>query len=384
MKATKIMKGIAAAAALSCMLTVTAFAEESAAVLPSAPMATLSQKGYVSITLPTEEWKEVASDEACVVFSNGSSIITFDYYSRDAKVPMTEVPAGDNVYYHRSVDVCKDLQLVFEAHSESEVDFMQMKNAIANAVVNTSLLPKEVVSHEIVEDNYSIEAADYIAYVVADELNIRPEGSSNGAPIGTLYYAGEVHVTGTVLLNGAANGWVRIDCNGGNGYVSTSFLSDTAPSVKVEETEAASSSSSSAASVTKYPLTFSQISDRISYTASLYRLDGTPLKLYALTDGSMIDMNGYPAYGYADGAYQLYSGEIVFEFDPTTTTLDEFVGDEDSYEENVSKTVFQDDGSYWNIYKKPDGTWYDIYGNQFWMNEAGIWFNLTDHSEWYE
>ncbi len=55
--------------------------------------------------------------------------------------------------------------------------------------------------------------------VTADEVNVRPDASSDNDPLGTLTYGT------TVTVKGEQDGWIIIDYNGQDGYVYSDFLS---------------------------------------------------------------------------------------------------------------------------------------------------------------
>lgn len=89
--------------------------------------------------------------------------------------------------------------------------------------------------------------------------------------------------------------------------------------------------------------TFDEIADNINYTNYMYYEDGTPLKIYVLNDGRILDPNGMELYTFADGALKTSSGEIVYEFDPTTMSLDEFLNGGNTEEDDDSYYVYEDD-----------------------------------------
>lgn len=88
-----------------------------------------------------------------------------------------------------------------------------------------------------------VEALDKVMYSTSS-VNLRDSSSSNGAKVGSLGYAQEVHVTG----RDKNTGWYRIDNNGTQAWVSDSYLSDTKPQVQTPQNNKSNSSSSTSTS----------------------------------------------------------------------------------------------------------------------------------------
>ena len=65
--------------------------------------------------------------------------------------------------------------------------------------------------------------------MTTDELNVRSAPSSDSEVVGSLYKGEAVTVIGAVTKDGADTGWYQIQYNGKDSYVSSSFLSQTAP-----------------------------------------------------------------------------------------------------------------------------------------------------------
>ena len=66
-------------------------------------------------------------------------------------------------------------------------------------------------------------------YVTAEWLNVRRGCSVDDLVIGGLGYGASVTVLGDIQRNGSDLGWYQVSYENGTGYVSASFLSDTAP-----------------------------------------------------------------------------------------------------------------------------------------------------------
>lgn len=221
MKKVFVKSGLVLAAA-ACLMAGCVYAEDA----PEKEKEIVSENGAIDISLPTEEWKEVKYDGACVAFSDGDDMILFNHFAKDEPVKNVEPGEGDELYCE-SIETTKNEKLVFYGYADKKEDLDQIKVAIAKAKVDPDKLPEE--KHEIVEDQYSIEANEFTGYITANEVNVRSEKGMDADPIGTLYRADEVHVTGNVLKNGSSCGWYQIDFNGGKGYVSAEFISTNKP-----------------------------------------------------------------------------------------------------------------------------------------------------------
>lgn len=73
-----------------------------------------------------------------------------------------------------------------------------------------------------------VEALDKIVYATT-ALNVRDSSSADGNAIGQFGYAGEIHVIG----RDKNTGWYKVEYNGGTGWVSSDYTSDTKPVVEV-------------------------------------------------------------------------------------------------------------------------------------------------------
>lgn len=74
--------------------------------------------------------------------------------------------------------------------------------------------------------------------------------------------------------------------------------------------------------------------ENLDHTMTVYYEDGTALTVYVLTDGRIVDANGNDLTGVADGTLKLASGDLVYEFNPTKETVDDFLGNDTSDKEN--------------------------------------------------
>lgn len=350
MKKRNLVLSISAVAAASMLFAAPAMAREYK-----------NAAGNITIELPEGDWNEVIDPSAEFVFTNGVDVISAKKYAPDQTV---EVARNDEHY--NAV-----LQLSYATGDQLYVLTAQVEDATHLADVYKAVTSIKFsgisVDDEVRKDvnNYSVAATDMTLYVNAGEgLNLRENFSVDSAVLATIPYAEAVRVVGIVQLNGADIGWEKVEYAGMTGYVSSANLVSTKP---IEN---------------KNP-TYEEIVNDIAYNDVMYRADGTPEKIIVLKDGTRLDMNGYKVVGIADGACQMHDGTIIYAFDPTKMSVEDYINGNEPAQTALTLQSATGDGSTAQIFQNPDGTWYDIYGNQFWENEAGVWFNLTDHSEWW-
>jgi len=264
MKRRALLAGLVAAAVFSL-------------AMPAAAETFTSADGVLSIELPNENWKEMTDASKWIVLSDGSNMITIDHLANGEKLP--DMSIADDHY----VNV---YQAVFSTQNEvfiitgSVVDAAKIPE-IANAIISTKVLRYDTkmkvtpASQEQVSvSDFSVVPTDVTKYVTSDGLNVRMGCSTEDQIVGAFAYGAAVRVTGVIQKNGADFGWYQVDYNGGTGYVSSSYLSDTAPAPK-KETEKSSSG-----------LTFTGVA------TTVYAMDGTAVSIYKATDGNWYSTSG--------------------------------------------------------------------------------------------
>ena len=264
MKKKVILAALAAAAVL-------------AFTLPAAAETFTSSDGILSIDLPDENWKEMTDPTKWIVLSDGSNMITIDHLANGEALP--EMAVADSHY----VNV---YQAVFSTQNEvfiitgSVVDAAKIPD-ITNAILTTKVLRYDTkmkvapaAQQQVSASDFSVVDTSKTMYVTSDGLNVRMGCSTSETLIGSYPYGGSVKVTGVVQKNGADFGWYRVDYNGNTGYVSSAYLSDTAPAPKTEIKKEASG------------LTFTGIA------TTIYASSGTAVTIYKANDGNWYDAKG--------------------------------------------------------------------------------------------
>ena len=233
-----------------------------------------SADGVLSIDLPSESWKEMVDPSKWIVLSDGSNTITIEHLANGEKLP--DMTVADEHY----VNV---YQAVFSTQNEvfiitgSVVDAAKIPE-IANAIVSAKVLRydtklKVQAQQQVSASDFSVVAADKTMYVSSEGLNVRSGCSTDDPIIGAFAYGSSVRVTGVIQKNGADFGWYQVEYNGGTGYVSSAYLSDTAPAAKTGKKDQSG-------------ITFT------GTATTVYAMDGTAITIYKATDGNWYDVNG--------------------------------------------------------------------------------------------
>lgn len=295
--------------------------------VPAAAETFTSEDGVFSIELPNENWKQVEDPAKWIALSDGGSVITVEHYSNGEKLP--DISVADNQY----VNV---YQAVFSTQNEvfiitgSVVDAAKIPE-VANAIISAKVLKYDTKlavgkEKEIKTKEFSIVPAEKTMYVTAEWLNVRRGCSVDEMAIGGFGYGASVKVLGAVYRNGEDIGWRQVEYEGGTGYVSGKFLSDTKPEPKKEEKKTEESSSKS--------------SSEITYTGSVktvYDEYGEAFTLYEGTDGYWRDRSGTEYVQLSDTEFQVRNGNkrlsTYYSYDDSFETGDGYhaPGDQPDY-----------------------------------------------------
>ena len=299
--------------------------------VPAAAETFTASNGVLSIDLPDDSWKEMEDPARWIVLSDGANLITIDHYSNGEKLP--EMSVADDHY----VNV---YQAVFSTQNEvfiitgSVVDAEKIP-AIANSIISAKVLKYDTKTKTkgnetaIKAEDFSLNPVDKTMYVNTDGLNVRSGCSTNDAIIGSLDNGASVRVKGFVQKDGKDFGWVQIDFNGGSGYVSSVYLTDTAPAKNEKK----------------------NTPENLSFTgtaATVYAMTGTALSIYKATDGNWYDKNGIKFTWLTDTKLTNDDG------DSFTTSLT--FGS--TYFTGNSTTVYSLSGTPVTIRENTDGYWY--------------------------
>ena len=262
--------------------------------MPAAAESFVSEDGILSIDLPNENWKQIEDVTKWLTFSDGANQITVEHYSNGENLPAISV--ADTHY----VNV---FQAAFSTQNEvfivtgSVVDAAKIPE-ITQAIMSLKILKydtKRAVSSEpqATTSDITVIPLDKTMYVTADSLNVRKGCSTDTQLLGGYKKGSAVKVTGSVQRNGADLGWYQVNYEGGTGYVSGEFLSDTAPA----STDSSSGSGSD--------------SDSSVYTGNVitvYDEEGAAYTLYQTKDGFWYDNGGTKYSRLSEEDFQVWEG----------------------------------------------------------------------------
>ena len=204
-------------------------AETQAAPAQDTSITVVSQDGLVTVTLPANNWLQVINHEDTEVFSEGDCAIVVNVYKADAELP--EVRKADDVHpdVYQTYISDKDYVIVITGLCGSDEPIETIKKIVDSISIDKTKITDEMTAHTpIVVEEYTIQDTNYPVWISTDVLNLR-DGSStdNTNVIAGIPYGTKVTVTGSVLHNGEATNWFRVDYNGTVGYCYGEFLSTT-------------------------------------------------------------------------------------------------------------------------------------------------------------
>lgn len=346
----KLLLTTAAAGLLAGALSTAAFAETKTVT---------SENGILTITLPSENWAEVTDPTTCALFTNGADMLSFNHYELGKEsLPTPQLSAGIVKVFSTVTVEGKYCYVVTGYCTENDsAEFQELKNTVLSAKVNEDKMHSDV--HKLNVSAMAIQDMNQTMYVTADELNVRPGGSENGAPIAKLLYGDAVTVVGNVTENGVDTGWVKIDLNGVTGYVMSMYLSDQKPDDAPEATDTQTDGTTDS------------------------QTDGAAYK----TGHSLILNSSYYTgrivYEYSDGTWRDDYGNI---FTQTSDGEWETPGDDEIYyDKDMSLPYFDTSGHSVEIYKDryTGSNYYDAYGNTYTPDEWGLVGSDGSHMSMY-
>ena len=234
------------------------------------PQTYTTGDGVLSIDLPDENWKEMSDPGKWVSFSDGANLITLEHLSNGEDLP--DISIADDHYVNVYQAIASTQNEVFII-TGSVVDSAKIGD-VCNAIMSVKVLKydtKLAVKKEQQETSagYTIVAMDATMYATAG-VNVRAGYSTSDQILGGIGTGTSVHVTGKVQKDGADIGWYQVSYNNGTGYISSSFLSDKAPSGSTD-------------------------SGSVQFTGdarTIYANDGSAVTIYKRTDGKWSDSQG--------------------------------------------------------------------------------------------
>ena len=330
------------------MLKKTLFAALAAAsvlcmAVPAAAETFTASNGVLSIDLPNENWKEMQDSTKWIVLSDGANVISIDHLSNGEKLPDMSVADDHYVNVYQAVFSTKNEVFIITGSVVDAAKISEVCNAIMSAKVlkyDTKLAVKKETASV---SEFSIVPTDKTMYVITDGLNVRNGCSTEDQIIGGLAFSSSVKVTGVVQRNGVDYGWYQISYQSGTGYVSASFLSETAPQNQTEGS-------------TVYT----------GKAATIYAMSGTAITIYQATDNYWYDSQGRKYTWVTDYELSNEGGEYF--------TTNKPVSQDTGITATGNKiTVYWLNGNTETLTEYSDGSWYSSGWVKYWATGAGTY-----------
>lgn len=282
-----------------------------------------SEDGVLSIEVPDDgNWVETTDPNYYFVLSDGKDIITIDHLCNGESLPQVQVANNDyKGVYQAFVSTTNEVFAVKALALEKEElqSLMDILGTLKVLKYDTKKAIQKDTTAQVAE--FGLRKINATYYVTTDGLNVRSGCSTDDAVVGTLSYGEAVQVNGAVTRNGEDYGWYQISYNGGTGYVSTSFLSETASA-----------------------------KDFTSGTKVLYDKDGNTVKVYEATDGAWYDRSENKYNQTDDYTFERTDGTIFYVNKPASST--------GLYVTGNSFTVFWENGNAETLTPYSDGNYY--------------------------
>ncbi|MDO4322299.1 MAG: SH3 domain-containing protein [Lachnospiraceae bacterium] len=310
----------------------------------------------LTLQTPGDDWKQVDDSETWATLTDGNDRITLLHYSNGEKLP--EITVAGNGYAQVCQNIIstenevfiitgsvvdkKDFEEIQEAVQSAEIEKYDTKKAVKPAAGTAGIASVTGTNgagdKQEAGSQKTVEAAQFTAWVISQQLNVRSESSTDASVLATIYYMDAVEVTGVEKAGGAETGWYQINYNGSAGYVASEYVST--------EPETAESLG--------YTLTSEQV--------TLYTPDGTAAAyVYKATNGSWYDGSGRQYQTNGAGQWTcLTSGAAWTESTEASSGSQVALADEDGYNQVI-------------LYQQEDGSWQNIAGGVFADNGDGTW-----------
>ena len=259
-----------------------------------------SADGVISIEAPSDAWVQTADPNYWFVISDGKNSITVDHLSNGEILPAVTVADENTPAVCQAFVSTRNEVFVVKGLAASEEELSGLMDAIGTMKVlqyNTkTAIAKSQPAPSV--SSFGLQAVNDVYYVTADELNVRNACSTDDAAIGVLKRGEKVTVNGIVTKDGADYGWSQIQFNGGVGYVSSQFLSKTAPSTE--------STAASTKEQKPYPL-----ADGFDVRDAYGNPQG---RLVPYSDGNYYSDSMIKYVDNKDGSYTGSAGDVVFDY----------------------------------------------------------------------
>lgn len=208
----------------------TAGAAEEAAVDNTAATITTSD-GVLSIEVTSEEWKQKEDSEYWLEITDGKNSIVIEHLGFGEDLPDLKMADEEYKGVVQSFISTENEVFIITGRADSKEDLQDVIKTAGTIKIlqydTKTAVQKEAQAAQTTQSGIREINATY--YVTADEINVRASSSQDSEAIGSLYKGEAVTVIGSVMKDGAEIGWYQIQYQGKDGYVASSFLSQTAP-----------------------------------------------------------------------------------------------------------------------------------------------------------
>lgn len=335
----------------------------------------------LTLQIPDDDWKQVNDNQTWVTLTDGNDQITLQHYSNGEKLPELLIAGDDYAQVCQNIISTENEVFIITGAAADKADFEEVREAVQSVVINkydtkTAMQPENgktkagnvqnagsagstaQTGSQLKDESHSedtqetAEAGGFTVWVTSQQLNVRAEGSTSAAILGTVYYMDALEVTGIVKAGGAETGWYQVSYNGTVGYVASEYTS----------------AIPSTAETSGYTLTDEQV--------TLYTEDGeSAAYVYKATNGNWYDGSGRQYQPDESGQWTcLTSGSTWTETAPQTPA-----------DNAVSQVEVTDEEGYnsQTLYLGDAGVWQNIAGGIYTDGGNGTWIG-SDGTVWHE
>ena len=192
------------------------------------------------------EWKEKEDSDYWFEITDGENSIVIEHLAFGVDLPEVKMAGEDDAGVFQTFISTENEVFIITGRAHSR-DALQNVIKTAGTIRILQYDTKTAVQKET-QAAQSAQAAqpalreiNATYFVTADVLNVRSDCSADSETIGSMNKGEAVTVVGSVIKDGAETGWYQIQYQGQNGYVASSFLSQTAPAGSSSTDQAAQS-----------------------------------------------------------------------------------------------------------------------------------------------
>lgn len=357
-----ILSTIAASATLICMLAVTGSAATGTGTGSS-----------LSLEATSDDWKQIDAKGTYLAYSNGSDLITIYKYYKDDDTPY--ISRSNDIYeavYQTFYSDGDNIYVVTGSAAKAE-DISEVRKMVENVsypgnppISSDSQIESGSSTQSQTSSSSAASAKSFTLYINTDGVNFRSAASTGSSSIDTLDRGTKVTSDGTVQGSDGSS-WYHIFYEGQEGYVSSAYASQEAPSGSTDS----SSTNTAASSDEDDPW-----EDYDFKTFALIGSEGNIVNVHEQTNGDYLyrDDNGI---GYSTSDYDTWKDENgnyysslsddyhSFGLELKQYTLEAENGSTVSIKQTTNGEYYFRDDNGIGYTDNGDGTWSDESGNTY-------------------